>query len=430
MSFSRKLQAFAHDHVRLSQLFMICRQGGVIIASIVVARFLPVAEVGVLEMLLLCGYLLTFFWTEALLKGFLSRQEFQDDAVRSSSLIWLFLAGALLVMGVFLAAQQFLLPLLVDQQSLPGLGIFAIYQILIIPVWMAPFAGALKGFQVILLSMYVLIGPAFASWAGWNTMNDVNGVLIGWMSYALVGMAYLVVQMKWVPNPRLWMLLQKIWSVSWPLMLYAFSAGMARSFDSWLVARYFDESVFAVFRYGAREFPLVTALAAGVSISMIPLLHQASGVDQLKSRSLRLMHICIPVVAALMLLSPMLFVIVFGEAYRDSAVIFNIYLFLTLTQLVFPQSAFTAKGETRLLWHVSLAELVINVGASLLLFQWMGLPGIAWGTVIAFAFEKIVLLFLLKQKHGIDPAQLVRWGWWSFYAGVLILSFILSQWMH
>jgi O-antigen/teichoic acid export membrane protein len=220
-----------------------------------------------------------------------------------------------------------------------------------------------------------------------------------------------------------------VWPVTWPLILYAISSAIARSLDAFLVAHYFDESVFAIFRYGAREFPLVASLAAGLSTVMIARLTQGDNVDELKARSTRLMHVCYPLIACLIVVSVPLFQIVFGESFRESALIFNLYLLLTLTQLVFPQTVFMAKGNTRLLWYVSLSELAVNVVASLLLLQQFGLIGIVWGTLIAFAYEKIVLFILLNKQYSIRLKELVDQKVLALYTLLLILAFFLSVWM-
>ncbi|MBK9106520.1 MAG: polysaccharide biosynthesis C-terminal domain-containing protein [Saprospiraceae bacterium] len=102
---------------------------------------------------------------------------------------------------------------------------------------------------------------------------------------------------------------------------------------------------------------------------------------------------------------------------------------MTLTQLLFPQSVMTARGDTRLLWYVSLAELLVNVVASIILLSYFGLAGIAWGTLIAFAFEKAVLMVVVRKRYGIQPGQLVNVPVWVFYLLVLSISFVASQWI-
>jgi O-antigen/teichoic acid export membrane protein len=173
----------------------------------------------------------------------------------------------------------------------------------------------------------------------------------------------------------------------------------------------------------------VIAFAAGLSTIMIPRLISNDALDELRARSTRLMHTCYPLVAVIMLFSPFLFEFFFGPVYKQSAIIFNIYLLLTLTQLVFPQAILTARSDTRRLWYVSLAELAVNVAASLILLSYFGLAGIAWGTFIAFVFEKVVLLFMVEKRYGIKPVKLINPYVWFGYVMILSVSFIAAKWI-
>lgn len=417
------------DHVRMVQWFMLCRHSGVLLVSVMIARTLPVEQVGLFEMMMLCGYLITFFWSEAWLKGYLSRYEKADHTGHPASFIWLYTATGLFIIGLFFVAQSWLLPLMVNRTSLPGLFAFALFQVCILPVWISPFSGLLQGRQIWFLGWYVLLVPSLAGWLGWKYFGDLQGTLTGMVIYAAAGLLWILSKAKLTHGIMIREHVAGVWMVTWPLILYALSTSIARSFDAWLVARYFDIADFAIFRYGAREFPVVTAFAAGLSTIMIPLLRRNEAVAELRSRSVRLMHICYPVVGVMILSSPYLFVWIFGQAYQKSAYIFNIYLLLTLTQLVFPQSIFTARGETRKLWYISLAELGVNIIASLIFLSYFGIAGIAWGTLAAFVFEKIILMIGVRIRYGIHPRELFSPGILAGYAIGLIFCFILSAWM-
>ncbi|MBP7239073.1 MAG: polysaccharide biosynthesis C-terminal domain-containing protein [Saprospiraceae bacterium] len=429
MSWSSRLQLLITDPVRQVQFFMLCRQSGVLLSSIVIARYLPLDQVGGFEMLMLCGYLMTFFWSDAFLKGYLASPFPRDNPTTTATFLWFYLILSLVAMAVLMLGQRVLLPLLVHRPSLDGLGLFTIYQALIIPVWVAPFIGLLKGRHSLLLSAFVLVGPTFACIVGWMSIPSLTGILIGLLSYALVGLVWVMLNSKFIRELRLKSMFVDLWPATWPLIMYAVSIGIARSFDAWLVARHFDEASFAIFRYGAREFPLVIAFAAGLSTIMIPRLKGTEALAELRFRSTRLMHICYPSVAVVMFLSPVLFQQLFGIAYKESALIFNIYLLLTLTQLVFPQTVLMARGDTKVLWYISLAELMVNVVASLVLLYWYGLIGIVWGTLIAFIFEKIVLLVYVRNKYGIQTTQLMNYKVLMGYAVLLTVIFIGTKWM-
>jgi O-antigen/teichoic acid export membrane protein len=419
----------ANDPVRVAQWFMLCRHTGILLSSVVIARTLPLGDVGIFEMLMLSGYLVTFFWSEALLKGYLSKAEIKPDKSLSSGFIWLYIAAGVLSLSLLVAGEKFLIPLFTGRASLEGLGLFAIYQAMVIVVWIAPFVGTFSIRYRQWLSVFVLAGPPLACWLGINFMPGLKGILLGLIGYALIGMVMTLKEISFFRIGQVRELLRMIWPATWPLIMYAISAGLARSFDSWLVSRQFDETQFAVFRYGAREFPLVVALAGGLSTIMIPKLFTNEALPELRERSVRLMHICYPVVFILMLCSPMLFAFFFGAAYKPGAYLFNIYLLITLTQLVFPQSILTARGDTRLLWYISLAELVVNVIASLILLSYFGLEGIAFGTLIAFAFEKVVLLFIVARRFGLTPGKIFNPYVWLGYSVLLVMAFNAAKWI-
>ena len=429
MSFFRRVTALVADDVRLVQGFMVCRLSGVLLASVVIARVLPIAEVGIFEMLAFCGYLFTFFWAEGLLKAFLARRDITDQQQETTAFILIILLVACAAMVMLFAGRKLIIPLLTDRPALEGLSLFIIYQALIIPIGIMPFLGMMRRFNIVLLSFYVLIGPAFASYVGAQSFPGVNGVLIGFMSYALVGFGWLLFTnplSKEIAIGRVW---RQTWPLAWPLILYTIAAGLARSFDAWLVARYFDESVFALFRYGAREFPLVLALAGGISTAMIGKLFAPGSETELRQRTERLMHICYPVIAICMLISVPLFQVVFGIAYRESAWIFNVYLLLTLFQLIFPQTIMIARGDTKLLWYVAMAELAVNIVASIVLLQYIGLIGIAFGTLVAFCFEKVLLLFLVHKKYNLSLRDIVPVRTWTVYAMLLLATYFISLWI-
>lgn len=429
MDLTTLYRRFTEDHVRMAQFFMLCRQVGVILSSIVIARTLPVAQVGILEMLMLCGYLMTFFWSDALLKGYLANPDGALEKHHNSSFLWFFILAAFFSMGVLVLGQHFIIPLLVGRSDLSGLHLFAAYQALIIPLWIAPFIGILKRNNGWLISIYVLIGPPLACWMGYLLLPELKGILSGLVGYSFLGLTGVMLQTRFVREMNLRKMLRTLWPVTWPLAMYAVSTGLARSFDLWLVAREFSDATFAFFRYGAREFPVVVALAAGLSTVMIPMLKTEGAVGELKRRSTKLMHYAYPMVAIVMLFSPLLFSWFFGADYKASAIIFNVYLLLALTQLIFPQSVLIAREETKVLWYVSVMELIINVLASLFLLQFFGLVGIALGTLVAFVFEKLILLLLVYRRYGIRPQQLLNPYVWILYVGILLICFIASKWM-
>jgi peptidoglycan biosynthesis protein MviN/MurJ (putative lipid II flippase) len=67
--------------------------------------------------------------------------------------------------------------------------------------------------------------------------------------------------------------------------------------------------------------------------------------------------------------------------------------------------------------------------ASLLLLPFFGLAGIALGTFIAFAFEKIVLIAIVRRRYGIPAGDIIHLRTWLGYIVLLSVCFIASVWI-
>ena len=207
---------------------------------------------------------------------------------------------------------------------------------------------------------------------------------------------------------------------------YALISGFPPVFDSWLVGWFYkDESSFAIFRYGARELPLAIALANALSAAMIPEVtkNKTAAFTIIKQKSLKLYHLLFPLSILLMLTSKWWFPLVFNADFEGSAEIFNVFLLVIISRLVFPQTILMALKETKIILGISILELLLNVVLSILLVQKFGLIGIAFGTVAAFWFEKIAIAIYLHFKHEISFENYTPVGWFLGYSFLLVLSY-------
>lgn len=213
-----------------------------------------------------------------------------------------------------------------------------------------------------------------------------------------------------------------------PLMAATLLSGSAEYLDGFIVSRYFDEGTFAVYRYGAKEFPLVLLLANAFSNGMVPKVaqlgvHQA--VETIKKESLRLMHFFFPISIGFMLVSEWLYPRLFNADFIESAAVFNVYLLLVVSRLVFPQTLLIGLKKTRTIMSVAGLELAVNFGLSILLVQQFGLVGIAFATVMASILDKLVLMLLLKSSEGVSPSTYWPWKWHLGYSLVIGLTYWL-----
>jgi len=145
---------------------------------------------------------------------------------------------------------------------------------------------------------------------------------------------------------------------------------------------------------------------------------------QLKQKSLKLIHLIFPISILLMLTSEWWFPKILNADFTESVEIFNVFLLIVISRLVFPQTILLALKETKVILSISLMELFLNILLSVILVQQYGLVGIAIGTVIAYWFEKIAIAAYLQFKHGIGFGKYTPVKCFLGYSVLLLLSYL------
>jgi O-antigen/teichoic acid export membrane protein len=207
------------------------------------------------------------------------------------------------------------------------------------------------------------------------------------------------------------------------------SGGAGEYTDGLIINNIISPSQFAVYQYGAREFPLFQLIANAFSNSVLPDLRSEgleNGMRLIKTRSLKFMHWFFPLACVFMLLSKTIYPVVFSENFLPSAFIFNIHLLLLVPRLLFPQTILLAMGKSRVLFLVSLAELALNVVLSIGLGLKYGIAGVAFGTVLAYFLEKLVLISYLKVSENLSFSKYIPLKQLILYSVLLLIFFVLS----
>lgn len=424
---------------RALQIFQLQRLGAVVLTSVLFAKSgLGMADIGAYEMLLYLGTMFTFLWVNGLLQGIPSVFAHLHHEKRNTFLFnvfLIFLTLSLLLFAVLLIGRPWVVPFFTGQSELPYFVLFCVYLLLNVPTLPVEYVYLLRE------------QPAPILWWGTVTFGLQVGaffvpVLLGWGLLPAFQMLALLAALKFVWACRLFLIpgairidratLQYYLRFSWPLIANLIVGNLILLFDNWLVGWYYqDAAVFAVFRYGSREFPLATALATALATSMIPKLIETpeKGMEEMKKRSLRLMHVLFPVAIVLLFLTKPLFPLVFNQHFEQSADLFNIYLLLTASRVLLPNAIVLAKGFPEAILRVGIMELVLKIILGFVFIQWMGLTGLAISVIIAFWMEKGALIWFLEKKHGIPTSRWLEVKWYAGYVILLLLAFFLSTWM-
>ena len=221
--------------------------------------------------------------------------------------------------------------------------------------------------------------------------------------------------------------LRSLLKTAWPLILYASVGSLVIAFDPWFVNYWYEgnESIFATFRYGARELPLLAAITNGAMVVVLPRLTEApsAGLDLLKATSRRLFHWVFGGATLLMATSGWWWTLVFTDLFVDSLPLFQAYLLIVVSRMLFPAPVLTAFGHTRLLAPIAVSELAMNLALSVCLASWYGLTGIIWATVIADLINKGVLMGYLYYRRRIVPKRYIDLKLFLAYSLVLLLTY-------
>jgi O-antigen/teichoic acid export membrane protein len=128
----------------------------------------------------------------------------------------------------------------------------------------------------------------------------------------------------------------------------------------------------------------------------------------------------------LMIFSDQLYPLLFRGGFEKSAQIFNIYLLLLISRMIFPQTVVMALQRNAVLFRFSMVETGANVLLSISLMHWIGIRGIAYGTVLAFLLEKLLLIVYLAKSKKIRPDAYTDLRTWMIYTLIMLASYILG----
>ncbi|MEO1514270.1 MAG: polysaccharide biosynthesis C-terminal domain-containing protein [Bacteroidota bacterium] len=422
--------------VNAFQFFQLFRSGTAILISIVLAKSsLAVGDIAVYEWLLYMGAFVSFFWVNALLQALLPMYPQLEKTLRKpflSNVYGLFCLLSLLLVSMLYIAPSFWTTLLTGQEELPYFHWYLLLLLVNLPTSLVEYLYLLEerspqivGYGAVSFGSY-FVAVVTAVWLGWGLEGAIQGmVIVGLLRF--LWLSHLTAPWKhwsWQgPSMKAYLVLGA------PLVLYSFLAGFAQMFDQWLVGWYFEErEPFAIFRYGARELPLATALAGGLSAALIPEVSKnlRGSLDMVRAKSLRIYHWLFPFSIVLMLTSPYLYPWVYSPEFAPSARIFNLYLLLVASRVLMPYSLLMGLKQTKVILSISILELSINIALSLWWIDSYGLEGIALATVVAFLFEKLVMILYLYFRHGIRPGQYIPLLWYGGYVVLLLLAYVIS----
>ena len=426
------------NNVSALQFYQLARFGFLVLVRILFSKagLLP-EEIGQIEYFLFLGGALTFFWVSGLIQSLLPLNKNSKTFGKSTGKKSPELFNSFLVLSLF----SFLGGILLCAWHVSGLrgGVDYLPLILLFVVFSGP------SFLVEYIYLMNNLPGKILAYA--LTMNVVQILLVAMPVYYHLPVEYILWGFVLSAGIRfIWLLSQLFkyaefrFSVEYikehlylgsPLIVSALLGGSAQYLDGFLIKLKFDDSQFAIFSYGAKELPIAYLMANALSNSMVSLFGGESELKNIlatiKEKSARLMHVLFPVSIVFLFSSHYIFPRIFNPDFSDSAIIFNIYLLLLVSRVVFPQTVLIGLKETSLIMKVSMIELFVNVVLSVLFIFNFGIAGVAYATVVAYYSEKLMLAFLLKKKYKLSVSSYCKSRLLLYYSLGLIVAFLLVE---
>lgn len=432
------------DNISGLQAVQLLRFVTYLIISIVFTKsHLSRAEIGTWELFLFIASLLSFFWVSGIIQSLLTLynrnrtfRNLGEISGRKSPEIFnaflLILFFSLLVFALGIPIKN-TLPSIGVKQDVPYLGLLLWYILLSNPVSLIEYIYLLnnRSYRIMQYGIYtygaqlvLILAPVLA---GFNEKGAIYGLFvitgIRWIWLLILLRRYTVMKVSFD-------FIKEQLYIGMPLILTFLISGSAQYIDGIIIsAKYEDPGVFAMFRYGAKEFPLVLLLATGLSSALLPRFSTREGMREalatLRIKSEKLMHYLFPVSMVMMLFARWLYPRVFTPEFTRSADVFLIYLLLIIPRLVFPQTIVIGRKKTNVTLLAALVEVGINIPLSLFLIKPYGVVGVALATFLVYSLEKLFLMWYVWAKMKIKPAQYIPVATWLIYSALLVLLFVL-----
>lgn len=424
------------DESKAFQAFQVSRQAASILIAILLANVgLTKGEIGSYEMLWYVGNTLSFYWVAGLIQALLTFFPSMTKEKQAAFLlnVYLFFVGLTLFICLFLWFGKLpILQFFTERDSLDNYGLFLIFILFNWPTYLLENFYLLqkKALPIVYFGLFAFSGQVIAIILplilGFTLTESFKALIL----LAILKHFWLLLFVRKNGTAKFCIAELKDWFVlALPLIGYALLGGLNFAFDQWIVNYFYngDEEKFAIFRYGARELPLALALASAFSTAMLPVLASdlKNGLVTIKKRSRNLFHLLFGLSIILMLSSWWFFPLVFTAAFKDSVIIFNIYLLIVISRLIFSRTILMGlKDNVAVLW-ISIIELIFNIVLSFILIPIWGLPGTAMATVFAYMLEKLLISLYLYRKYNIPVQAYTDLRWYVGYSLALVICFLI-----
>jgi O-antigen/teichoic acid export membrane protein len=437
------------DNISGLQLFQLLRFVIFLIVSIVFAKsHLSRAEIGSWETFLFISTLLSFFWVTGIIQSLLPlyhrnktyRRIGENTDGKSPEIFNAFLLLCFFSLLFFTIGQSIKGSVSVYNFSgnSPYINLLLFYLLLSNPVCLIEYIYLLNnrshrifqyGYMTYTAQLILILVPFFLGreliWSIYGLLA-ITGIRWIWLIILLRRYTELKVSFEFMKE-HLYLAI--------PLIITTLISGSAQYVDGMIIMTVFnDPATFATFRYGAKEFPLVLALASGLNAAMLPefttRVQMKESLAKIKAKSKKLMHFLFPSAILMLLFAKWIYPRMFTDEFLRSADVFMVYSLLIIPRLIFPQTILIGRKKTHITLIAAVLELAVNIPLSIYLAldyggKGLGTVGVALATFFVYCIGKIFLAGYLWIKMKIKPSDYIPLKIYTFYCILIGIIFIL-----
>jgi O-antigen/teichoic acid export membrane protein len=436
------------DNISGLQLFQLMKPVVFLIISIIFTKshltHLTRVEIGHWEMFMFIAGLITFFWVTGIIQSLLPlyhrnktyRKIGENGTTKSPEIFNAFLLICFFSLLFFALGHSIKNNFSVFHYSgnVPYINLLLLYILLSSPVCLIEYIYLLnnRSYRIFQYGLYTFAAQLIFIITPLLFGKDIIWSIYGLLAISGIRWVWLIVLLRRYTEMKISVeFMKEHLYLGIPLILTSLISGSPQYIDGVIVsAVYRDPEIFAWFRYGAKEFPLVLMLASGLSNAMLPEFstreRMKESLAKIRVKSKQIMHILFPITIVMMLSARWLYPRIFNPEFQKSADIFLIYSLLIIPRLVFPQTVIVGRKKTHITLITAVLMLALNIPLSLFMIKWgYGIIGVALSTFLVYTLEKIFLSGYLWLKMNIKPSEYIPVRLYAFYSVLIAILFIL-----
>ena len=433
------------DNISGLQLFQLMKPVVFLIISIVFTKsHLTSEDIGQWEMFMFIAGLMTFFWVTGIIQSLLplyhrnkTYHKMGDNGLSKSPEIFnafLLLCFFSLLFFILGHALKSNFSVFHNRGNVPFINLLLLYILLSSPVCLIEYIYLLnnRSYRIFQYGLYTFIAQLVFIIAPLLFGKDLIWSIYGLLAITAIRWVWLIILLRLYTEMKISVeFMKEHLYLGTPLIITTLISGSAQYIDCVIVsAVYRDPAMFAWFRYGAKEFPLVLMLANGLSNAMLSEFstreRMKESLARIRVKSKQLMHFLFPATMVIMLIARWIYPVMFRAEFHKSAGIFLVYSLMIIPRLVFPQTIIVGRKKTHITLFAAILELAINIPLSLLMIKLgYGLVGVALSTFIAYTINNLFLVVYLWVKMNIKPSEYIPVRLYALYSALIAILFIL-----